>query len=80
MYDSIHDLPYVCRLNLPEAAQRIYRDAFNRAWRQASEEKTRHQFAQTQAWTEVRTRFVRDPETGRWVARGRVAHAAERRA
>jgi cation transport regulator ChaB len=69
MYDSIQDLPFVCRLNLPEAAQRIYRDAFNRAWRQTEDAKTRYRFAQQQAWIEVRKRFEREKETGRWIAR-----------
>ena len=70
MYESIQDLPFVCRLNLPEDAQKIYREAFNRAWRQAAEEeKSRHQLAQRQAWSEVRLRFEREKETGRWKPR-----------
>ncbi|HEX8170793.1 MAG TPA: ChaB family protein [Thermoanaerobaculia bacterium] len=67
MYETLDDLPYVCRINLPEAAQRVYRDAFNRAWKQAPQEKMRFQLAQTQAWMEVRDRFERDRETGRWI-------------
>ena len=77
MYDTINDLPFVCRLNLPEDAQKIYRDAFNRAWRQATaEEKARHRLAQSQAWNEVRSRFEREKETGRWVPRNAGIHAS----
>ncbi|MBV8516146.1 MAG: ChaB family protein [Acidobacteria bacterium] len=69
MYESIEDLPYVCRINLPEAALRVYREAFNRAWQHAAETKTRFRTAQTQAWSEVRSLFERDRETGRWMQR-----------
>lgn len=67
MYQSIDDLPFVCQLNLPLAAQKLYREAFNRAWRAAAEQAGRYQTAQTHAWTEVRKKFERDRETGRWV-------------
>jgi cation transport regulator len=67
MYDSIHDLPFVCQLNLPEAAQKVYREAFNRAWSKAADDGSRHRSAQNHAWTEVRRKFERDKDTGRWV-------------
>ena len=67
MYDSINDLPFVCQLNLPEAAQKVYREAFNRAWNKAGDDRTRYSAAQNHAWTEVRKRFERDKDTGRWV-------------
>jgi cation transport regulator ChaB len=63
MYESIEDLPMVCRLNLPEDALQVYRDEFNRAWRQTS----RYRAAQDHAWREVRKRFERDQKTGHWV-------------
>lgn len=63
MYASIQDLPFVCRLNLPEEAQKTYRDAFNRAWRTAAD----FQSAQRTAWAEVRKEFQRDQESGKWV-------------
>jgi cation transport regulator ChaB len=69
MYDSIRDLPFVCQLNLPEAAQKVYRNAFNRAWREAKEERNRFVTAQNDAWAAVRSKFERDKETGRWMAR-----------
>lgn len=67
MYDSLDDLPFVCRLNLPEGALEVYRDSFNQAWHQAAPGKSRHHVAQTHAWNEVRRYFERDKETGRWV-------------
>ena len=65
LYDSIQDLPFVCRLNLPEPALQVYRDAFNRAWRHADNGQSRFREAQQEAWGEVRRRFERD-ESGRW--------------
>jgi cation transport regulator ChaB len=65
LYESIHDLPFVCRLNLPETAQQVYREAFNRAWRSANN----YPAAQQEAWGEVRRRFERD-SYGRWRTRG----------
>jgi cation transport regulator len=69
MYTSNEDLPFVCQLNLPEAAQHVYRTAFNRAWSRAAEAATRFHLAQTQAWEEVRKQFERDGLSGRWVPR-----------
>jgi cation transport regulator len=67
MYASNEDLPIVCQLNLPEAAQHVYRTAFNHAWTHAAEPSTRFRDAQLQAWDEVRKQFTR--VGGRWVAR-----------
>jgi cation transport regulator len=69
MYESINDLPFVCRLNLPEPALQVYREAFNQAWKGAHDEGSRYRFAQQEAWGEVRRRFERDQD-GRWRKRG----------
>ena len=69
MYETIEDLPFVCRLNLPEAALKVYREAFNRAWSQSAEGRSRYRNAQDHAWTEVRKRFEREQATGKWVAK-----------
>jgi len=66
-YQSIKDLPYVWQLNLPEAAQRVFKDAFNRAWDVRRDERE----ARARAWTEVRRHFEKDGLTGRWVPRPR---------
>ena len=68
MYNTISDLPFVCQLNLPEPALHVYRDAFNRAWRDAAPGRNRFAIAQNAAWSEVRRCFARDPRTGRWDA------------
>ena len=62
----------VCRMNLPDAAQQVYRDPFNRAWRDAAADESRHLLAQTQAWSEVRERFERDDLSAHWIPRAAV--------
>ena len=85
MYASITDLPIVCQLNLPEAALKVYREAFNRAWKRHGDHPSRFRIAQEHAWTEVREKFERDKATGRWVPKAaqlepRVAAAGKKRA
>lgn len=84
-YATIEDLPFVCQINLPEAAQHVYKDAFNRAWAERRDERD----ARASAFAEVRRRFERDAMTGRWVPkapavnvvryRTRLAAPAQRR-
>ena len=69
MYETIHDLPFVCQLNLPTAALEVYRDAFNRAWLQAEGDPDRYLIAQNAAWRTVRDGFQREPATGHWLPR-----------
>jgi cation transport regulator len=69
MYESITDLPLVCQINLPEAALKVYRAAYNKAWAQYGEDPERHALAQGQAWSAVREKFEREKETGRWIPR-----------
>jgi cation transport regulator len=64
-YATIDDLPTVWRINLPEAAQHVYKDAFNRAWAERRDECA----ARVHAWSAVRQRFQKDATTGRWVPR-----------
>ncbi len=66
-YSSIEELPFVCQLNLPEAAQHVYKDAYNRAWTDAAGRNGRDRIALLHAWNVVRERFERDALTGRWV-------------
>jgi len=85
MYDSIHDLPIVCQLNLPEAALTVYREAFNRSWSRSGEHGSRYRTAQEHAWSVVREKFEREKATGRWVPRAaqlepRMAPAENKRA
>lgn len=73
MYTSIHDLPFVCQLNLPEAALHVYREAFNEAWHDAGERPERFAISQNHAWDVVRQQFARDVMTGRWIAKAAPA-------
>jgi cation transport regulator ChaB len=67
-YRSIEDLPFVCRYNLPEAALRVYRDAYNRAWEESSLAE-RDRVALHRAWEAVRECFEKEELTGRWMPR-----------
>jgi cation transport regulator ChaB len=75
-YPTIKDLPFVWQLNLPEAAQHVFKDAFNRAW----EERRDDREARSRALAAVRQYFEKDALTGRWVARpAELASAGARR-
>jgi cation transport regulator ChaB len=64
-YRSIEELPFVCQYNLPVPAQKVYLDAFNRAWGDSSDYAT----ARAVAFQAVRECFEKDPETGAWITR-----------
>ena len=64
-YESIEELPIHCRINLPEAAQHVYREAWNRAWAATADALV----ARDRAWREVREQFERDTITGHWMTR-----------
>jgi cation transport regulator ChaB len=64
-YENIDALPLHCRINLPEAAQHVYREAWNRAWDNSADAYV----ARDRAWREVREQFERDAVTGRWMRR-----------
>jgi cation transport regulator len=69
-YKTIADLPYVWQLNLPEAAQHVFKDAFNRAWAERSDDRE----ARHRAIEAVRRSFRKDG--GRWVAASSPSQAA----
>jgi cation transport regulator ChaB len=60
-YKTIKDLPYVWQLNLPESAQQVFKDAFNRAWAERRDDRE----ARRRAVEAVRQQFRKDE--GRWV-------------
>ncbi len=62
-YETIDELPVHCKVNLPEAAQQVYREAWNRAWDNSADPR----LARDQAWQQVREQFERDAVTGRWL-------------
>lgn len=67
-YRSNLDLPPGVRLHLPEAAQAIYREAFNRAWRSYDGHARQEEIAHRIAWAAVKRRYVK--RGTRWVERG----------
>ncbi|HEX3583061.1 MAG TPA: ChaB family protein [Thermoanaerobaculia bacterium] len=64
-YETIDELPIHCRINLPESAQHVYRDAWNQAWDNHADAR----LARDRAWREVREQFERDAVTGCWMRR-----------
>ncbi len=71
-YEDIQALPQQLRQQLPLAAQQIYREAFNDAWRQyadlyASDQPAALEEAVSRsAWAAVRRQYRLDRATGRW--------------
>lgn len=76
MYESTKDLPDIVRDVLPEGAQEIYVEAYNRSWELYDEEKTsemsREAVADRDAWAAVSRKFTRDDRTGKWYPAGEV--------
>lgn len=64
-YKSTKDLPESVRDNLPEHAQRIYREAFNSAYDQYNHDEER---AHRVAWGAVEKEYHKDEKSGKWVA------------
>lgn len=56
-YASNEDLPPSVRNHLPEAAQSIYRHAFNRAWWTYRFDPHQEQIAHRVAWAAVKKRY-----------------------
>jgi cation transport regulator ChaB len=72
-YETIEDLPFVCRINLPADAQQVYLEAWN-----ASLELHRDpDLARRRAWAEVRKRFAKESGGVRWIARETAAAVHE---
>jgi len=74
-YRSIEELPFVCQYNLPEAAQQVYLDAFNHEWVASANELQ----ARANAFAAVRENFVKDEETGSWIAKSHEPRSIEQR-
>ncbi|MBM9514049.1 ChaB family protein [Desulfogranum marinum] len=72
-YQRLSDLPQPVRDALPEAAQDIYRAAFNSAWEQYKEkdarqgEDSREEVAHKVAWAAVKQKYEKDG--GHWQRR-----------
>jgi cation transport regulator ChaB len=72
-YETIEDLPFVCRINLPEAAQRVYLEA----WNASLDLHGDCDLARRRAWAEVRKRFAKESGGARWIAREAAAAAVQ---
>ncbi len=57
------DLPEAARNVLPDEAQDVYRDAYNRALEEHGGEQRAHEAA----WAAVKDKFVENERTGRWL-------------
>jgi cation transport regulator len=80
-YENISDLPGTIRDILPEDAQKLYLDAYNRAWDQYDEKtaigQSRETRAHQQGWLAIRHEFVRDEGTGIWHREGEPVREKE---
>ncbi|GAB4187971.1 MAG: hypothetical protein Tsb0015_07440 [Simkaniaceae bacterium] len=70
-YDSLDDLPKQVKDNLPEEAQKIYKEAYNNAYEEyasASKRKgsaSREETAHKVAWNAVKKKYKKD-DKGNW--------------
>lgn len=66
-YAGNDELPLPVRSHLPEHAQDIYREAFNRAFADHADDPRREQAAHRIAWAAVKRSYAK--VAGLWVAR-----------
>jgi cation transport regulator len=73
LYEQISDLPATVQDSLPEQAQEIYRQAYNRAYRMYANPWSRRgaasqaEIANKIAWRAVKEKYQKD--NGQWVRR-----------
>jgi len=71
-YKSTSELPDKLKKHLPKAAQTIYMEAFNSAWKMYADPKkrrdheTREVTAHKVAWNAVKKQYRKDEATGDW--------------
>jgi cation transport regulator len=66
-YPSNDKLPPTVRHHLPPAAQSVYREAFNHAWKTYAHDVRQEEIAHRVAWAAVKRRFHK-AEDGNWEA------------
>ena len=69
-YGANQDLPSALRNHLPEHAQEIYREAFNRAYKAHADDPRREEAAHRIAWAAVKRSYVKTDDE--WVRREEV--------
>lgn len=81
MYESIEELPDSVRDPLPEEAQEIYLEAYNRSWKMYDEQSGgdmgRESVANRDGWAAVRREYTKDEETGEWFPAGEKPEETE---
>lgn len=65
-YRRVTDLPAAVRAALPAGAQKIYREAFNHAWKEYAARADREALAHRVAWAAVKKKYSKD--SGSWRA------------
>ena len=72
VYAHVKDLPLTVRDHMPRAAQEIYLQAFNNAWKRYTEldnpfeDATPEEAAHRLAWATVQHDYEKDESTGDW--------------
>jgi cation transport regulator len=73
-YESINDLPETLQDILPEEAQQIYLEAYQKSYDRYKEERggqaTRESVAHRDGMAAVKREYVHDEETGNWYPKG----------
>lgn len=64
-YRTNKSLPDRVRAHLPAAAQTIYREAFNNAWKTYGKDPRREEIAHRTAWTAVKRKYRKSGD--KWV-------------
>jgi cation transport regulator ChaB len=76
-YESKKDLPATVTQVLPDDAQKVYLETYNRAWDEHNQETkgdmSRHSVAHRQGWATIQRAFERDPNSGAWQRKGEQA-------
>lgn len=71
-YKTIKSLPSQVKDNLPKKAQKIFKEAFNNAWKEYKDEKnrrgdqSREEVSNKIAWSAVKQKFRKNSE-GNWI-------------
>lgn len=81
MHERIEDLPETVKDVLPEAAQEIYLEAFNKSWELYDPERdsqmSQEAVANRDAWAAVKREYTKDDDTGKWYPEGEVPEEGE---
>jgi cation transport regulator ChaB len=69
-YENQDDLPATLTHVLPDDAQKVYLETYNRAWddydQETTDDMSRHSVAHRQAWATIEQVFERHPNSGNW--------------